>query len=58
MVCRNTSYLNIVIFKENDHGEHLPKYLFIKDFISHSGKIKNGEFEKPGNSVFDKFELI
>ena len=32
--CRNTSYLNFVIFKINDRSEHLPKYLFIKDLIS------------------------
>ena len=40
MVCGNISYLNIVILKKNDCGEHLPKYLFIKDLISQWQKNK------------------
>ena len=49
----------LVIFKKNDCGEHLWKYLFIKDLISWRQENKKiGEFGKLGNSVFDKFGLV
>ena len=47
-----------VTLKKNDCSEHLLKYLFRKGVISQWWENKNGEFGKPGNSVFDKFGLI